>query len=124
MKSNSLPFIAILAAWLCSTVAAAETHNKKRSEPVSSHAPALTADAVNAAAPQGNASDLALIVKAEVLLDRDDFSPGEIDGKDGDNFRKALAAFQAVNNLKTTGKIDSDTWNALLSNNAALPLVY
>src|SRR6478735_1225467 len=79
----------------------------------SSSAPAQTVESINAAAPQGAVSDRALIVKIEVLLDRDGFSPGEIDGKNGDNFRKALAGFQQAKNLAASGKLDTDTWNAL-----------
>jgi hypothetical protein len=73
----------------------------------------LTLESINAAAPHCASSEPALILKTEVLLDRDGFSPGEIDGKNGDNFRKALAAFQQANNLKPSGKLDADTWNAL-----------
>jgi len=39
-----------------------------------------------------------------------------------DNFRKALAAFQQTNNLAPSGKLDADTWNALLSENTDPPL--
>ena len=81
--------------------AAAHRHVKHGS---SSPAPALTSESINAAAPQGASSEPALIVKTEVLLDRDGFSPGEIDGKNGDNFRKALAAFQQAKNLRGIGK--------------------
>ena len=37
------------------------------------------------------------IIKAQVLLDRAHFSPGEIDGKLGSNFKKALTLFSAEN---------------------------
>ena len=73
--------------------------------------PDLTSDSINSAGPERN--DAALIIKAEVLLDRNHFSPGQIDGKNGENFRKALAAFQQTQKLNPTGKIDPDTWNAL-----------
>jgi lipoprotein-anchoring transpeptidase ErfK/SrfK len=71
-------------------------------------------DRVERAAPHGaNDQDPWLILKAEVLLDRSHFSPGEVDGYDGDNLNGAIRAFQEVNGLATTGKLDPDTWKAL-----------
>ena len=76
-----------------------------------------TAASINSSAPNGkNDSDPSLIAKAEVLLDRRHFSPGEIDGMNGDNYRRALRAFQQANNLPATGILDADTWNTLTSN--------
>ena len=54
-----------------------------------------------------------LMVKVEVLLDRNAISPGQIDGKQGDNARKAIAAFQESHGLDATGKLDEATWSEL-----------
>ena len=85
----------------------------------SSAVPPVTAASINAAAPNGaNDKDPSLIAKAETLLDRAHFSPGAIDGLDGDNFRRAVRAFQEVNGLAVTGNLDADTWNKLASSDS------
>ena len=59
------------------------------------------------------------VVKAEVLLGRAHISPGAIDGIDGDNFRKALAAYQRQVSLPETGRLDQGTWDKLSGDHAA-----
>ncbi len=49
----------------------------------------------------------------QVLLDRQGFSPGEIDGKPGINFTRALTAFQKARSVPVTSQPDCDTWHAL-----------
>lgn len=54
-----------------------------------------------------------LLIKAQVLLDRAHFGPGVIDGKPGENFRQALAAFEQANAMTADGKLDAQVWAAL-----------
>ena len=79
---------------------------------------ALDADTVNAA--ERDAGDAALL-RAQVLLDRAHFSPGEIDARGGTNTTRALAAFQRHRGLTPSGELDAETWQALTVDAPAVP---
>jgi lipoprotein-anchoring transpeptidase ErfK/SrfK len=53
------------------------------------------------------------LVGFQVRLDREGFSPGQIDGRTGANLSHALTAWQTANKLKPTGQPDCATWKAL-----------
>ena len=86
--------------------------------------------------PQGQAIDSSIfapdqsggerrsaVVRAEVILDRAHFSPGVIDGKEGPNFWRALAAFDAVHRITPSvrssklkqARLDAASWTALIA---------
>ncbi|TGD97603.1 L,D-transpeptidase family protein [Methylobacterium nonmethylotrophicum] len=112
---------ALLAMGLSGAAGAAET--------------ALTPEAINQAqfgaeaSPDGAAKDTKetsrkparsaekradpLLVRVQVLLDRAGFSPGAIDGRDGDNLRGALAGFAKARGLSASGRLDAALWQAL-----------
>ncbi len=86
----------------------------------------LDADTINRAQPapqrqqRAPASGVsAVLIKAQILLDRAHFSPGEIDGKPGDNFNNALAAFAAANGLPAGGRLDAALWQRLSASSDA-----
>ena len=91
----------ILSGWLLFPAAAAE----------------LDAAAINNAEfgskPAGEDKVDAVVVKAQVLLDRARFSPGEIDGKLGENAQKALRAFAEAKGLAFGKALTPEIWTAL-----------
>jgi lipoprotein-anchoring transpeptidase ErfK/SrfK len=69
-------------------------------------------------------SPQAVNLKAQVLLARAGFSPGAIDGRNGENFQNALSAFQKRNALNQSGKLDKETWTKLAQNSEPVLIEY
>ena len=77
----------------------------------------LNAAAVNDAARKplldSPARNGAAVLRAQILLDRAHFSPGEIDGRYGGNTSSAAAAYNAAKKIKARATVNAATWQAL-----------
>ena len=80
---------------------------------------ALDAQSINNAQWSGQTADKGgmnpVVAKAQVLLDRAHFSPGEIDGKGGENFKKAVTVFSAEQGIEARGEFSEEVWKKLVS---------
>ena len=65
-----------------------------------------------------------VLLKAEVLLDRANVSPGVMDGRMGENVRNALKAYQQMHGLDVSGELDQATWNSLSADKAPVLKTY
>lgn len=87
----------------------------------------LTPTVVNDAGlvtPVGAKMKGAAVLRAQILLERTRFSPGEIDAAYGSNMRTANAGFQKKNSLTISGTIDAPTWAVLNRDTAPVLVTY
>lgn len=93
-------YVVLSMVGLTSAVAASET---------------LTLEAVNSASPSEKIEKgvSPVLIKTQVLLDRARFSPGVIDGHNGENLKNAIKAFEKARGLKVDGEFDDEFWTKL-----------
>jgi len=66
----------------------------------------------------------AKVIRAQILLGRARFSPGEIDGRYGDDLGIAIKGYQEVHGLEPTGVIDAKMWKLLDMHGSLLLIRY
>jgi len=77
----------------------------------------LPANGATPAAPAPPMPDAALI-RAQIILDRSPYSPGAINGVDGDSMHHAIAAFEKANGLAVDGELDAEVFARLTASDS------
>jgi peptidoglycan hydrolase-like protein with peptidoglycan-binding domain len=78
----------------------------------------------NVTASVGPGATGARVLRAQVLLACARFSPGEIDGRYGDDLGIAIRGYQENHAMKPTGVIDAEMWKSLDAHTARLLVPY
>ncbi|MBM7482446.1 MULTISPECIES: L,D-transpeptidase family protein [Bradyrhizobium] len=88
----------------------------------------IDAAAINVAEPSkktlSNDKPTAAGVRLQVLLDRAHFSPGAIDGRFGENAKKALRAYAEARQLPVSDAVTDDVWTALRADDRPVTMTY
>ena len=72
----------------------------------------------------GSGATGARVIRAQILLACARYSPGEIDGRYGDDLGIAIRGYQENHALKPTGTIDAEMWKMLDTHTAPLLVPY
>lgn len=109
-----------IAFLIAAAALGAQTHTRKARKAARIEDPRFDAAVVNAATqPEIQMGQKgAAVLRAQILLDRAGFSPGQIDGEFGSNLAKALGAFLKERQLPGADRIDAAAWAALNADTA------
>ena len=77
-----------------------------------------------AALPKPDLAPDPFLIRVQILLDRAHASPGAIDGRDGDNLKKAVRAFRVMRGMPIEGGIDDAFWTELSKDSANATRIY
>ena len=117
----------LLAAASILALAAASAAGPAKSRPAAPAARSLAANAIEDStktAAVGPGATGPSVVRAQILLDRARFSPGEIDGVYGDDLGVAIKGYRENHGLKPAGTIDAEMWRLLQSDAGPILLTY
>lgn len=128
MRTLSIAAVASVLVWgMAATAAPPVVKRPAKSAARTAGMPNPTTAAVEDAtktSPVGPGAAGPRVIRAQILLDRARFSPGEIDGRHGGDLDIAVKGYQEKHGLKPTGTIDSEMWALLNADKGKLLTAY